>query len=90
MPKGSQAFPSQPVDEYDRPVPKKAFGRVLDDDRPIDDFENTVYEEEARKRAEKRGPSPPNRAAARNRDGPHQPHGREGTTTSKYRSVSKH
>lgn len=94
MPKGSHVPPSNPIDEYDHPVPKKAFGRVLDDDRPIDDYENTVHEEEARKHAEERGPSPPNRAAGRrgteHPGAAHQPGGRDGTTTSKYRSVSKH
>ncbi|OKL61231.1 hypothetical protein UA08_03856 [Talaromyces atroroseus] len=94
MPKHSHVLPSKPIDEYDHPVPKKAFGRVLDDDRPIDDYENTVHEEEeAQKHAEERGPSPPNRAAARHDNHPHAAHqagGREGTTSSKYRSVSKH
>lgn len=92
MPKNSHVLPSKPIETH--PVPKKAFGRVLDDDRPIDDFENTVRAEKAQKHAEDLGPSPPNRSAARHPPdrphAPHQPHGREGTTSSKYRSVSKH
>lgn len=91
MPKESHVLPSKPIE--DNPVPKKAFGRVLDDDHPVDDYENTVQDEEAQKHAEERGPSPPNRAAARRANNPHAPHqpdGRKGTTSSKYRSVSKH
>lgn len=92
MPKDSHVLPSKSIETH--PVPKKAFGRVLDDDRPIDDYENTVHAEEEQKHAEERGPSPPNRTAGRHppdrSHAPHQPHGREGTTSSKYRSVSKH
>lgn len=89
MPQNSHVLPSKSIDEYDHPVPKKAFGRVLDDDRPIDYYENTVHEEEAMQHAQERGPSPPNRTAARHANHANAA-GREGTTSSKYRSVSKH
>ncbi|QKX63486.1 uncharacterized protein TRUGW13939_10657 [Talaromyces rugulosus] len=77
----------------EHPFPKRAFGRVLDDDRPVDDFENTVRQQEEQTKAAQRGPSPPNRAAATHEYAPHmqhQPGGSEGKTASKYRSVSKH
>ncbi|KAH8701763.1 hypothetical protein BGW36DRAFT_289641 [Talaromyces proteolyticus] len=76
--------------EDDHPIPKKAFGRVLGDDRPIDDYENTVRQDEAQRRA----PSPPNRAVARRGNAAYGPHEsgikKAGTTSSKYRGVSKH
>lgn len=74
------------------PQPKKAYGRVLDDDAPVDDYENAVRARDEEERQRNRGPSPPNRSAARHgmSHAPHPTKGRKGTTGSKYRSRSRH
>lgn len=85
-------MPSKPI-EPEPPKPPKAFGRVLDEDAPVDDYENVVRAREEEEAQANRPPTPPNRAAAR-RQGEHLKNlsskGKKGTTGSVNRSTHGH